>query len=117
MRFHTYRIRLSAYLGCRTYGRLLLPACLSVGVCLPACASDFQPVSVCLCPTVCLPGVAPGPPAEKEPPPPSRYCSTVTAMERFRSFQPPSKPKARRMCVCGDAAACLQHGHGSSRIG
>ena len=53
----------------------------------------------------------PGPPAEKEPPPPSRNCSTVTAVLPFTSFQPPGYSNASIACVMGDGLNCLQETH------
>ena len=54
------------------------------------------------------PPYVPGPPAEKEPPPPSRNCSTVTAVLPFTSFQPPGYSNASMACVMGEGLNCLQ---------
>ena len=50
----------------------------------------------------------PGPPAEKEPPPPMRYCRTVMTTEAFTSLQPPSTSNPSMQCVKGPAMNCLQ---------
>mmetsp|Transcript_11940 Transcript_11940/g.33673 ORF Transcript_11940/g.33673 Transcript_11940/m.33673 type:complete len:254 (+) Transcript_11940:2212-2973(+) len=54
----------------------------------------------------CIP--LPGPPAEKEPPPPSRYCRTVATTDPLTSFHPPACSNAKTPCVSGPAANCLQ---------
>ena len=50
---------------------------------------------------------APGPPAEKEPPPPSRKPSAVMATLPFKSRQPPANSKPSIVCVSGAAEYCL----------
>ena len=54
---------------------------------------------------------SPGPPAEKDPPPPRRNCSTVTAVLPFTSFQPPGYSNASMACVRGEGLNCLQETH------
>ena len=51
---------------------------------------------------------SPGPPAEKEPPPPSRNWSTVTVMAPFTSAQPPLCSNARAVWVRSSVENCLQ---------
>ena len=57
---------------------------------------------------------SPGPPAEKEPPPPRRNCSTVTPVLPFTSFQPPGYSNASMACVKSEGLYCLRH---KSRVG
>ena len=50
----------------------------------------------------------PGPPAEKDPPPPIRNCRTVTAVLPFTSFQPPGYSNASKACVKSAGLYCLR---------
>ncbi len=54
------------------------------------------------------PKTLPGPPAEKDPPPPIRNCRTVTAVLPFTSFQPPGYSNASMACVKSAGLYCLQ---------
>ena len=53
------------------------------------------------------PKTQPGPPAEKDPPPPIRNCRTVTAVLPFTSFQPPGYSNASMACVKSAGLYCL----------
>lgn len=50
----------------------------------------------------------PGPPVENEPPPPSRYCSTMEEQAPFTLRQPPANSKPSTKWVMGPARNCLQ---------
>lgn len=77
---------------------------LALSCCLaPACPCRSLPIPQFQCA-----------PAEKEPPPPSRYCSTVMATEPLTSRQPPwrqwGSEQQHGACVSEGYAACSRGG-------